>query len=47
VASFLRGVNLIEYDRQALADVADHVVTLAHAEDLPAHGAAITVRFDR
>jgi histidinol dehydrogenase len=47
VASFLRGVNLIEYDRDALAEVADHVVTLAHAEDLPAHGAAITVRFDR
>ena len=47
VASFLRGVNLIEYDRDALADVADHVVTLAHAEDLPAHGEAITVRFDR
>ena len=47
VASFLRGVNLIEYDRDALADVADHVVTLAQAEDLPAHGAAITVRFER
>ncbi len=47
VASFLRGVNLIEYDREALADIADHVVTLAHAEDLPAHGAAIAVRFDR
>ena len=47
VASFLRGVNLVEYDRDALADVSDHVVTLAHAEDLPAHGAAITVRFDR
>ena len=46
VASFLRGVNVIEYDRDALADVADHVVTLAHAEDLPAHAAAITVRFD-
>jgi histidinol dehydrogenase len=47
VASFLRGVNLIEYDRDALAEVADHVVALAHAEDLPAHGEAITVRFDR
>jgi histidinol dehydrogenase len=47
VASFLRGVNIIEYDREALAEVADHVVTLAHAEDLPAHGAAISVRFDR
>ncbi len=47
VATFLRGVNLIEYDRAALADVADHVVTLAGAEDLPAHATAITVRFDR
>jgi histidinol dehydrogenase len=47
VASFLRGVNVIEYDRDALADVADHVVTLAHAEDLPAHASAITVRFDQ
>lgn len=47
VSTFLRGVNLIEYDRDALADVAGHVVTLAHAEDLPAHAAAITVRFDQ
>jgi len=47
VATFLRGVNLIEYDRAALADVADHVVTLAGAEDLPAHASAITVRFDQ
>ena len=47
VATFLRGVNLIEYDRAALADVADHVVALAGAEDLPAHASAITVRFDQ
>ncbi|MCU0300395.1 MAG: histidinol dehydrogenase [Candidatus Nanopelagicales bacterium] len=47
VAAFLRGVNVVEYDRDALADVADHVVTLAHAEDLPAHGSAITVRVPR
>ncbi len=47
VATFLRGVNVIEYDRAALSGVADHVLTLADAEDLPAHGAAITVRFDR
>jgi histidinol dehydrogenase len=45
VAAFLRGVNVVEYDRDALAEVADHVVTLARAEDLPAHGAAISVRF--
>ncbi len=45
VQSFLRGIHIIDYDRSALADVADHVVTLAHAEDLPGHGDAITVRF--
>jgi histidinol dehydrogenase len=30
-----------------LADVADHVVTLAEAEDLPGHGEAVRVRFGR
>lgn len=45
VATFLRGVNLVEYDREALAGVAGHVVTLAHAEDLPAHAAAVSARF--
>jgi histidinol dehydrogenase len=45
VATFLRGVNVVEYDRAALADVAGHVVALARAEDLPAHAAAITERF--
>ena len=39
VQSFLRGVHLVEYDEDALREVADHVVTLADAEDLPAHGA--------
>jgi len=28
-----------------LADVADHVVALADAEDLPAHGQAVRARF--
>lgn len=45
VQSFLRGTQLIEYEHDALAKVADHVVALAEAEDLPAHGQAITVRF--
>jgi histidinol dehydrogenase len=45
VQTFLRGVQLIEYDERALRDVADHVVTLAAAEDLPAHGQAVTARF--
>ena len=45
VRSFLRSVHVVEYDRDALAEVAGHVTTLADAEDLPGHGAAITVRF--
>ncbi|MEU4078365.1 histidinol dehydrogenase [Streptomyces venezuelae] len=45
VQSFLRGVHIVHYTRDALADVAHHVVTLAEAEDLPAHGAAIKARF--
>ncbi|MEU9123870.1 histidinol dehydrogenase [Streptomyces sp. NPDC048506] len=46
VQSFLRGIHVVDYTREALAEVAHHVVTLAEAEDLPAHGAAITARFD-
>lgn len=45
VQTFLRGIHIIDYDAHALADVADHVVALAHAEDLPGHAAAITARF--
>ena len=45
VRSFRKAVHVVEYDRDALRDVADHVVNLAEAEDLPGHGAAITVRF--
>ncbi|MFE9040968.1 histidinol dehydrogenase [Streptomyces sp. NPDC007818] len=45
VQSFLRGVHIVDYTRDALADVAHHVVTLAEAEDLPAHGAAVKARF--
>jgi histidinol dehydrogenase len=45
VQTFLRGVQLIEYDEAALKDVAPHVVALSGAEDLPAHGQAVTARF--
>ncbi len=45
VQSFLRGIHVVDYDQDALREVADRVVSLAHAEDLPAHGAAISVRF--
>jgi histidinol dehydrogenase len=46
VQSFLRGIHVVDYSREALAEVAGHVVTLADAEDLPAHGAAVRARFD-
>ncbi len=45
VQSFLRGIHVVDYTEEALAEVAHHVVTLAEAEDLPAHGAAIKARF--
>jgi histidinol dehydrogenase len=45
VRAFTKSVHVIDYDREGLAEVADHVVTLAEAEDLPAHGAAVRVRF--
>lgn len=45
VQSFLRGIHVVEYTEQALADVAHHVITLAGAEDLPAHGQAVQARF--
>jgi len=44
VQSFLKGVHLVEYTAAALADVAPHVLALAEAEDLPAHGAAVAAR---
>jgi histidinol dehydrogenase len=45
VQTFLRGVHVVDYSEQALREVADAVVTLAGAEDLPAHGQAVTARF--
>jgi histidinol dehydrogenase len=45
VRSFRKAVHVVDYSRDALAEVAGHVVTLAEAEDLPGHGAAVTVRF--
>ncbi|WP_043710016.1 histidinol dehydrogenase [Leifsonia aquatica] len=43
--SFLRPQQVIRYDRDALRDVADRIVALSGAEDLPAHGEAVTARF--
>src|SRR5690606_17048579 len=46
VQTFLRGIHVVDYSREALAEAAAHVSVLADAEDLPAHGAAIRARFD-
>lgn len=43
--SFLRPQQIIRYDRDALRTVADRIVALSSAEDLPAHGEAVTIRF--
>ena len=45
VHAFLRSVQVIDYDRSALAGVARRVVDLSRAEDLPGHGDAIIARF--
>jgi histidinol dehydrogenase len=45
VRAFTKSVHVVDYSREALAEVADHVVTLAEAEDLPGHGSAVRVRF--
>ncbi len=46
VRAFTKSIHVVDYSREALAEVADHVVALAEAEDLPGHGAAIRVRFE-
>lgn len=43
--TFLRPQQIIEYDRDALAEVAAHVAALSDAEQLPAHGEAVRARF--
>jgi histidinol dehydrogenase len=45
VKSFLKAVHVVTYTEAALADVARHVEVFADAEDLPAHGAAVSRRF--
>ena len=47
VQSFLRGLHFVEYSRDAFIQIAETVVTLANAEDLPAHGEAMLARFEK
>ncbi len=46
VSAFLKEMHVVDYTRAALAEVAGHVETLAAAEDLPTHGAGVTIRFE-
>ncbi|MGN8246428.1 histidinol dehydrogenase [Cellulomonas soli] len=45
VHSFVRAVQVVEYDADALSAVAGRIVALADAEGLPAHGEAVQARF--
>src|SRR5882757_6129926 len=47
VLTFLRAIHLVEYERDALAEVAPHIDALGGAEDLAAHVAAVRVRIPR
>src|SRR6266540_2041117 len=45
--SFLRPMQVAEFDRAALAAAAPAVAALSGAEELPAHGRAVAVRLER
>ncbi|MEC5179987.1 histidinol dehydrogenase [Arthrobacter sp. CG_A4] len=45
VTTFLRAIQVVNYSRAALEQVSGHIVSLSGAEDLPAHGEAVTARF--
>ena len=47
VQTFLRGIHVVDYTEAALKDVSGYVITLAEAEDLPAHGEAVRRRFEK
>ncbi|HCG57519.1 MULTISPECIES: histidinol dehydrogenase [Brevibacterium] len=46
VHSFIKVSQVIDYDRSALAEVAEHIEVLADSEQLPAHGRAVSIRFE-
>jgi histidinol dehydrogenase len=46
VQTFLRGIHVVDYTEAALKDVGGYVITLAQAENLPAHGEAVRRRFE-
>jgi histidinol dehydrogenase len=44
VLSFLRGIHVVDYTREALVAVAEHITSLGGAEDLAAHVEAVQTR---
>ena len=46
VTTFMRAVQLINYNREALQEVGEGIVALSAAENLPAHGDAVKIRFE-
>jgi histidinol dehydrogenase len=44
VSTFLRGIHVVDYSREALAAVAPHITALGLAENLPAHVEAVQTR---
>ena len=46
VQTFLKGMSFIEYNEAAFRDISPNVITLANSEDLPAHGEAMSARFE-
>ncbi len=46
-ATFLRPQQVVRYDAEALREVAPVIAALSAEEDLPAHGEAVTARFER
>ncbi|KAD3633367.1 histidinol dehydrogenase [Arthrobacter yangruifuii] len=44
--TFMRAIQLINYNREALEEVSADIVALSRAEDLPAHGDAVSIRFE-
>jgi histidinol dehydrogenase len=47
VTTFLRSVQVVEYDKPALDGLTDQIQALALAEDLPSHAQAVTIRRER
>lgn len=45
VSTFLRAQQVINYDREGLAAIAERIDQFAQSEGLPAHGQAVTARF--